>query len=170
MCLRFWINKKGRCLGFSPIDASLVTHSLHHTQWSSWWFVTPSNKIGFVYPFYPRFRAQWFRYLLSWPTWFRGQYHCSDSGNRTHSEQCPPLCRGFRRLSLNVSGKLSPPRPSKRIVADAIPVFMQGHHRYVAGRVYISTCTPPPTLIRSTHKVSGNPTFKIDYTSVRWLV
>ena len=41
------------------------------------------GSFGFVYPFYPRFRAQWFRYRLSWPTWFNGQYRCSDGWNRT---------------------------------------------------------------------------------------
>ena len=32
------------------------------------------NTFGFVYPFYPRFRAQWSWYLLSPPTRFHGGY------------------------------------------------------------------------------------------------
>ena len=81
---------------------------------------------GFVYPFYPRFRAQWSWYLLSPPTRFNGEYRCSDSGSRTHLRTCSPLCRGYRRLPLNLSGELNPPRPSRRIASDAIPCVHAG--------------------------------------------
>ena len=55
-----------------------------------------------------------------------GGYRCSDSGSRTHLRTCPPLCRGYRRLPLNLSGELNPPRPSRRIASDAVPCVHAG--------------------------------------------
>jgi len=92
------------------------------------------NTFGFVYPFYPRFRAQWFWYRLSPPTRFNGEYRCSDSGNRTHpqSVSAPPP-----RLSKATFERFRRVKPTKTIRSESLPMpflaFIQGHYRYVSG-------------------------------------
>lgn len=82
------------------------------------------NTFGFVYPFYPRFRAQWSWYLLSPPTRFNGEYRCGVEGIEPSKGvgsfgvsliPIPPFCLQVHRVWLRqrfVDGSVSFRAPS----------------------------------------------------------